>query len=66
MTESETEQLKDIMKEAFKEVIISNRDLIYSAFFEAMEDYFLLNAIKEGELSGSATREEVFAVLEAK
>jgi hypothetical protein len=40
--------------------------LIYSAFYEAFEDFHLLEAIKEGESSGIATREEVFEILEAK
>jgi hypothetical protein len=53
------------MKEAFNEVLTSNRELIYNVFLEAFEDYHFLEAIKEGELSGNATREEVFAILEA-
>jgi hypothetical protein len=65
MSIAESDQLKAIMKEAFSEVLTSNRELIYNAFLEAFEDYHFLEAIKEGESSGNATREEVFAILEA-
>lgn len=65
MSDTDAIQLKAIMKDAFIEVIHSNRDLIYDVFYEAFEDYHLLEAIKEGESSGLATREEVFEILEA-
>lgn len=65
MSIAESDQLKEIMKEAFSEVLTSNRELIYNVFLEAFEDYHFLEAIKEGETSGKATKEEVFAILEA-
>lgn len=65
MSDSDVLQLKEIMKDAFKEVINVNKDLIYDVFFEAFEDFSMLRAIKEGESSGNATREEVFSILEA-
>jgi hypothetical protein len=66
MSESEALQLKAIMKDAFSEVIQSNQEFIYNAFYEALEDFHLLEAIKEGEDSGLVTRDEVFAILEAE
>ncbi|MCX6154479.1 MAG: hypothetical protein NT007_09985 [Candidatus Kapabacteria bacterium] len=66
MSNLETVQLKSIMTEVFTEVLNSNKELLYNAFYEAFEDFHLLEAIKEGENSGSATREEVFAILEAE
>lgn len=66
MPEIETSKLKEIIKEAISEVIVSNKDFIYDVFYEALEDYHLLNAMREGENSGLATREEVFSILEAK
>ena len=52
------------MKEAFNEVINSNRQLIYNTFYEALMDFHFLEAIKEGETSGLATREKVFEIFE--
>jgi len=66
MSNLEAIELKGIMKEAFAEVIESNKDLIYKVFYEAFEDYHFLELIKEGESSGIATREEVFSILEAE
>jgi hypothetical protein len=65
MSEIEAKQFKFIMKDAFIEVINSNKELIYDVFYEAVEDFYLLQAIQEGELSGTATKEAVFAILEA-
>jgi hypothetical protein len=65
MSDAEAIKLKSIMKDAFSEVIQSNRELIYDIFYEAFEDYNMLEAIKEGETSGIASREEVFEILEA-
>jgi len=65
MSDTEALQLKAIVKDALSEVINSNKELIYSLIYEAFEDFHFLEAIKEGESSGTATREEVFAILEA-
>ena len=59
-------QFKAIMKDAFSEVINSNRELIYDVFYEAFEDFHIPQAIYEGESSGQATKEEVFEILETK
>jgi len=66
MSDIDALQFKTIMKDAFNEVLNSNKDLIYNAFYEAFEDFHLLELIKEGEPSGQVTREEVFEILEAK
>ncbi|MEI6089999.1 MAG: hypothetical protein WCR42_06080 [bacterium] len=66
MSDFEAKQIKELMKDAFTEVLNSNKELIYDAFYEAFEDFHFLEDIKEGELSGVATREEVFEILEAK
>jgi predicted transcriptional regulator len=66
MSDIDALQIKTIMKDAFNEVLNSNKDLIYNAFSEAFEDFHLLELIKDGESSGQVTREEVFEILEAK
>ena len=66
MSDIDALQFKAIMKDAFNEVLNSNKELIYNAFYEAFEDFHLLELIKEGESSAQATREEVFEILEAE
>jgi ribosomal protein S18 acetylase RimI-like enzyme len=60
----EEQQLKDILKQALLEIFEERRDLAESLFLEALEDWALLQAIREGEATDNATREEVFDVLE--
>ena len=66
ISEIDAIEFKAIMKDACSEVINDNRELIYDVFYKAFEDFHLLEAIKEGELSGKAAREDVFAILEAE
>ena len=40
------------------------RDLLYDLFAKVIEDFALVNAIKEGESTESIGRAEVFQVLE--
>ena len=56
-------RIKELMKEAVLEVLEERRDLIYDVLAEAMEDFALAKAIKEGESSESVTREQVFQTL---
>lgn len=63
MSDIDALQIKTIMKDAFNEVLNSNKDLIYNALYEAFEDFHLLELIKEGESSGQSSREEVFEIL---
>ncbi|MBM2815845.1 MAG: hypothetical protein HW421_2607 [Ignavibacteria bacterium] len=65
MTDTDAQQLKSIVKDAFSEVINAKKEVIYNEFYEALEDFHLLEAIKEGETCGKATHVEVFELLEA-
>ena len=56
-------RIKELLKEAVLEVLEERRDLIYDVLAEAMEDFALAKAIKEGESSESVTREQVFQTL---
>ena len=56
-------RIKELLKEAVLEVLEERRDLIYDVLVEAMEDFALAKAIKEGESSESVTREQVFQTL---
>lgn len=65
MSELDTLNIKSLVREAVSETLISNKELIYSVFYEALEDFYLSQAIREGESSGLASRKEVFDLLEA-
>ena len=53
-------QLKEVFKQAFAELLQERRDLLYDVFTEILEDIALANAIKEGEETEIVSREQVF------
>lgn len=59
---------KEIMKQLFKEALVEaldeRRDLLHEVFAEVLEDFALTEAIREGQQSDLATRNEVFTILE--
>ena len=57
-------RIKDLFKQAFVELLQERKDLFYELVTDAVEDFALLNAIKEGEDTAMVRREEVFQVLE--
>ena len=57
-------KLKNLLKETLMEVIEQKRDMFHDIVTEAIEDIALANAIKEGECAKSASREEVFNIIE--
>ncbi len=59
-------KLKDIFKQAIIEAMEERKDLVHDILVEAMEDAAMSHAIQEGEKSGSASRSEVFGILEGK
>lgn len=61
----EEQQLKDIFKQALLEILEERQDLAEALFQETLEDWGLLQAIREGETTHTVTREAVFDVLEA-
>lgn len=58
--------LKEVLKEALKETLREQRGLLHEVFAEVLEDFALAEAIREGQKTKRATREEVFRVLQAK
>ena len=58
-------QLKEVLKQAFAELLQERRDLLYDVFTEVLEDIALANAIKEGEETEIVSREQVFKILES-
>ena len=59
-------QLKEVFKQAFAELLQEQRDLLYDVFTEVLEDIALANAIKEGEETEVVSREQVFKILESE
>ena len=59
-------QLKEVFKQAFAELLQERRDLLYDVFTEVLEDIALANAIKEGEATEIVSREQVFKILESE
>lgn len=55
-------QLKELFKEAFAELLQERRDLLHDVFTEVLEDIALANAIKEGEETEIVSREQVFKI----
>ena len=56
--------LKKAMKEAIVETLNENRDLFREVMAEALEDFALGEAIKEGERTEPVSRERIFETLE--
>ena len=57
-------QIKELFKQAVLELFQEQKDLLYDVFAEVIEDFALVNAIKEGESTESVSRAEIFQVLE--
>jgi len=57
-------QMKELVKQAFVELLQEQEDLLYELVAEIIEDFALLRAIREGEDTETVRREEVFRVLE--
>ena len=59
-------QLKEVFKQAFAELLQERRDLLYDVFGEVLEDIALANAIKEGENIEIVGKDEVFQIVESE
>lgn len=65
ITDLEKVELRAVIKESVSEVLEQRKDYFMSIFEEVIEDKFLLEAIKEGEASGVASRKDVFETLKS-
>jgi len=57
---------EDALKEALTEALQEQRKLFHEVFAEVLEDFALAEAIREGQKTKRATREEVFRVLRSR
>lgn len=62
----EENRVRELLKELLLELIETRRDVFQDILLEAIEDAGLLEAIKEGESSESADRDEIMAILEGR
>lgn len=58
------EQIKNLVKEAILELVGEQREVLYDALAEVIEDLALARAIQEGKSTETASRAEVLKVLE--
>ena len=58
--------LKQAVKEALMETVQEQRELLHEVFAEVLEDFALAEAIREGQKTKRASREEVFRALQGK
>lgn len=66
MTTVEHDELKQIVKEAVKEVLAENRELVKDLLAETLEDIALLQRMEEGRETELVSREQVMEHLEPK
>ncbi len=59
-------KLRQVFKDVLVEMFEKKRDIFHDIVIEAMEDVALSRAIQEGEESGTATKQEVFDILEGR
>jgi hypothetical protein len=57
-------KLKDLLKTAIVEVLEERKDLVRDLLEEVLKDIALVRAIEAGEQTGTASRDEVFKILE--
>jgi hypothetical protein len=60
------QRTKEIFKQAMIELLEERKDLFYDLFAEVIEDAGLVNAIREGVMSGQAEREVIYKILEGE
>jgi hypothetical protein len=60
------DRMKELFKQAILEMLEERRDWFYELIAEIVEDFALVNAIREVEDEDTVSREEVFAILEGE
>ena len=63
MLETQSQELKPIIKEVLHELLLQERETLTDLIYEVMEDIALAKAIEEGLDDENVSSEEVFALL---
>jgi hypothetical protein len=66
MSSVEQHELKQAIKDAIKEVMLENREVVKDILVEVLEDLTLLQRMEEGRQTELVGREEIMEVLEPK
>ena len=59
-------RLKQVFKEALVEMLEEKQNIFHEMIVDAMEDIALSRAIQEGQKTGTATKKEIFDILEGR
>ncbi len=59
-------KLKQVLKEALAETLQEQRELLHDVFAEVLEDFALAEAMREGQKTKPARRDEVNGVLRGR
>ena len=62
----EQHELKQAIKDAIKEVMLENREIVKDILVEVLEDAALLQRMEEGRQTELVGREEIMELLEPK
>ncbi len=62
----QAEQLKPLLKELLRELLIQERGLLVDFVYEVMEDVVMARAIAEGKDSENVSRDEIFSCFRKK
>ena len=63
MLETQSQELKPIIKEVLHELLLQERETLTDLIYEVMEDIALAKVIEEGLDDENVSSEEVFALL---
>ena len=66
MSAAEPQELKQVLKEAIKEVMAENSETLKDLLVEVLEDVALLQRMEEGRQTELVSRAEVMELLEPK
>jgi hypothetical protein len=66
MSAAKQDELKQVVKEAIKELITENRESLKDLLVEALDDLALLERMEEGRETELVSRDEITELLERK
>lgn len=65
VTATDSAMLKEAFKEAIREVVFENRELLHDVLMEAMEDVAMIHAIEEGKASEAVEKKVILDLLDS-
>jgi uncharacterized membrane protein len=66
MSTTEREELKQVVKDAIKEIMVEDREALKELLLDVLEDLALLKRMEEGRETELVSRDEVMELLERK